>query len=578
MKIVARAQDIPDGNPVPGVQASVTRQSDGVTVATGSTDADGFVALTANGAPGNVWIDYLRGTDRFRDDSRSMRPYGAFSPYEFQQAVADIIGDGVVPYGKGFAISVGTGSITLDTGAAVLNGALGVWYTSTTLTVSNGSRACAVLYSGTGQLSLVDVAAASLTSNHLPLYTYSVSGGTITAVTNVSTPILEGIVSRKPTLQSVVRSAVGSTSNSSGEASGNEITFNLETGKTYNIKASASVISRATAGAIAIEIDGNLSSYAANGGDITTTITNSHTRNKTGGSCTVRLYERSDTSLAGWVGEYQFGSPGSGTNQFNSPYDIAFSSGGTAVYVADYSNNRVVYLTYAGGVLTWVKTRGVPAKAVCTDSSGNVYIVYVAGSTSYVCKMDATLTNITHNVVVSLDGNSYGIATDNTYLYITNPSAGTILKLRSSDLGSVATQAGWGPVYGIEYLGGHLYLTQSDGRVYRGSPTTLVTTATLIGTTGSAVYGIATDGTNLFIASADNQIRKISTSGTLLDTFGSYGSGAEQLNTPRGITVDSSGDVWVADTGNNRLQRFDLTTASFTYDSAVLFAQAIPRG
>ena len=39
--------------------------------------------------------------------------------------------------------------------------------------------------------------------------------------------------------------------------------------------------------------------------------------------------------------------------------------------------------------------------------------------------------------------------------------------------------------------------------------------------------------------------------------FGEQGSEAEQLSTPRGIAVDATGNVYVADEGNNRVDKFD---------------------
>jgi RHS repeat-associated protein len=41
--------------------------------------------------------------------------------------------------------------------------------------------------------------------------------------------------------------------------------------------------------------------------------------------------------------------------------------------------------------------------------------------------------------------------------------------------------------------------------------------------------------------------------------FGKEGSGSGQLKKPMGIAVDSSGDVWVADTGNDRIDKFSPT-------------------
>lgn len=42
-----------------------------------------------------------------------------------------------------------------------------------------------------------------------------------------------------------------------------------------------------------------------------------------------------------------------------------------------------------------------------------------------------------------------------------------------------------------------------------------------------------------------------------LDAFGGPGSGEGELKEPRGIAIGANGDVWVADTGNNRVEKFD---------------------
>ena len=47
-----------------------------------------------------------------------------------------------------------------------------------------------------------------------------------------------------------------------------------------------------------------------------------------------------------------------------------------------------------------------------------------------------------------------------------------------------------------------------------------------------------------------------------LGQFGSQGSGAGQFQTPVGVAVDqASGDVYVADSGNARVQKFSATGA-----------------
>jgi sugar lactone lactonase YvrE len=583
VKIVALTQDIPESNRLPGVRGTVTRQDDGQVVATAVSDVDGKIELTANGAPGNVSITYLRGTDQFRDDSRSMRPFGAFSPAEFQQAVDDLIGDGVVPYGEQFAISTAGGTATVGTGAAVINGVLGVWYTSTTLTPADGARACAIAYTGTGVMTLVDVAAASLTADHLALYTYTVSAGTIASVSNVMTPILEGIVVKKPTLQSVVRAATGDTSNASGEASGNEITFTLASGVAYDIEATASVISRATAGAIAIEIDGNLSSYAANGGDITTTITNGHTRNKTGGSCLIKLYERSDTALTSIVNDLTFGSFGTGNDNFNFPQQVAVDSSGN-VYIADYNNGRLKKHNSSGTYVGSITGLSTPT-GVAVDSSGNIYTLEYGGGGGN------TLNKYNSSLVLQWTGPffSYGqhAATNSTTVFVTQITSDKVFGVPCST--GVYGGLNWGST------------GSGDGQF-------------------NTPVGIATDGTYVYVADYGNKrIQKFTTAGVFVAKWGTSGSGngqflqpagvaispvtgnilvtdtgrddiqeftsagtfvqilAASLNNPTGIAINSTGSAYVTDTGNNRVKRYTTVASSFTYDSAVLFARAIPR-
>ena len=46
---------------------------------------------------------------------------------------------------------------------------------------------------------------------------------------------------------------------------------------------------------------------------------------------------------------------------------------------------------------------------------------------------------------------------------------------------------------------------------------------------------------------------------SFVGSFGGAGSGAGQLNSPRGVAVDTLGNVWVTDRGNNRVDEFSAT-------------------
>jgi len=110
---------------------------------------------------------------------------------------------------------------------------------------------------------------------------------------------------------------------------------------------------------------------------------------------------------------------------------------------------------------------------------------------------------------------------------------------------------------------GHVYV--GDGhtnciRVFDPSGTLLDTW----GTTGQRAgeldgpSGIAFDGEdNLYIVDHQhNRIQKFTKEGRFLSGFGSAGHGDGQFNLPWGLTVDAQGEIYVADWRNDRIQRF----------------------
>ena len=71
--------------------------------------------------------------------------------------------------------------------------------------------------------------------------------------------------------------------------------------------------------------------------------------------------------------------------------------------------------------------------------------------------------------------------------------------------------------------------------------------------------GIAVDSAgNIYVADTNNhRITVYAPSGEPLRTIGSYGAGEGQFNEPRGIAVDSDGNIYVADTWNARVVKLD---------------------
>jgi glucose/arabinose dehydrogenase/streptogramin lyase len=74
----------------------------------------------------------------------------------------------------------------------------------------------------------------------------------------------------------------------------------------------------------------------------------------------------------------------------------------------------------------------------------------------------------------------------------------------------------------------------------------------------NAPEGIAVDrkGNVYVVDTGNNRIQKFSGNGTFLGKFGSFGANDASFDAPEGIAVDQQGNVYVVDTGNNRIQKF----------------------
>jgi len=71
--------------------------------------------------------------------------------------------------------------------------------------------------------------------------------------------------------------------------------------------------------------------------------------------------------------------------------------------------------------------------------------------------------------------------------------------------------------------------------------------------------GLAIDSSgNIYVADAgNNRVQKFDSSGNYISQFGSVGSDNGQFNGPYGIAIDSSNNIYVTDTNNFRVQKFD---------------------
>jgi sugar lactone lactonase YvrE len=285
--------------------------------------------------------------------------------------------------------------------------------------------------------------------------------------------------------------------------------------------------------------------------------------------------------------------------------------GGDNVYVADCGNSTIRKITPAGGVSTLAGTAGVVGSSdgtaaaarlaaplgLAVDAAGNVYVAdalayptAVSGNTIRMITPGGVVTTIagTPGAIGSTDGAGSaarfnvpsGVAVDGFgNVYVADNYNNMIRKIAPG--GVVTTLAGTDAQFNSPSSlacdgAGNVYVVDAGNNTIRTiNPAGVV--ATLAGTpvvTGFAdgvdaaarfnlPNGIATDGAgDIFVADTGNHtIRKVAPSGsvsTFAGAAGQHGSSdgsAATFFNPSGVAVDSSGNVYVADSFNQTIRK-----------------------
>ncbi|TAE23523.1 MAG: hypothetical protein EAZ91_22060 [Cytophagales bacterium] len=259
------------------------------------------------------------------------------------------------------------------------------------------------------------------------------------------------------------------------------------------------------------------------------------------------------------------GSPTSGTaaNQLDLPHSV-FVDGAGYVYVADFRNDRV---------------QKFPPNSTSTTNGSTVAGTGTSGSAP---------NQLTRPTCVFVDREGYIYVADlSNYRIQKFPPNSTAGTAGSTVAGTGTSGSGANELDGIYGLfvdtGGYIYVTDNNNnRIQKFPPTSTAGTAgsTVAGgpTSGSAAnelnspFGVYVDGAdNIYVAdSRNNRIQKFpptSTAGTNGSTVAGgngVGSDANQLKAPLGVCVDGSGNLLVADFNNHRIQQFPPNSTSST--------------
>jgi sugar lactone lactonase YvrE len=271
------------------------------------------------------------------------------------------------------------------------------------------------------------------------------------------------------------------------------------------------------------------------------------------------------------------------TAQFNNPQGVAIDFQGN-IYVADTGNSLIRIITsdgninlFAGNVAFgqptygWTGDGGLAIGAqlqlpvgIAVDGAGNLYIadsannairkVTTDGNINTIAGLGPTAPGFSGDAAVATAANLDGpldVAVDsNNNVYIADTNNANVRKITSD--GNINTVAG-----STAIVSGAV--TVNFG--YSGDGAAAIS-AELAGPAGVAVDSSG----NIYIATyADNRIRKVASSGGNISTiagnsgYGFAGDGgpatSSQLSAPRGICLDSAGNLYLADRWNNRIRK-----------------------
>ena len=323
------------------------------------------------------------------------------------------------------------------------------------------------------------------------------------------------------------------------------------------------------------------------------------------------------TTVAGNGTLGYFGDGGPATSAALSlPVGVTLDNAGN-LYIADQANWRIREVS-GGNIGTIVGSTfgdSAPAvfgslntpNAVAKDKNGNVYVADTGHNSVRKIAADGTITTLagTGGAGYSGDGGPAvsaqlnqprGVATDTSGAVYISDSGNSRIRIVAAD-GMIATVAGsgtagysgdGGPAAQAQLRGpsgmavdsrGNFYLADSGNNVIRKvSATGTITTVAGNGTFGYAGDGgpataaelslpsaIAVDSVgSLYIADSNNSVvRKVDTNGTITTVAGNGVSGysgdggsatSAQFSSPLGVAVDSAGDLYIADAGNNRIR------------------------
>lgn len=269
------------------------------------------------------------------------------------------------------------------------------------------------------------------------------------------------------------------------------------------------------------------------------------------------------------------------TTPFHYPFGVAVDAKEN-VYVADTGNNKIEKLAPDGHMLLSWPVNGLPVAApggIAGGRDGNIYVANAAGATVDVYapdgrrlarwgekgtapgQFDAPL-----SIAVAPTGEVYIADSDNNRVQKLS-AAGAVLAVwggpEQRGAGAAQFNTPGGVAVGAD---GAVYIADSgNGRIVVRSPAGQILRSFAVPfPSGSALpwpqyVAIAPDGSIYVVASGDHLL-KLSPTGSLLAAWGGTGTAPGEFQGLVGIALDGTGNLFAADSRNERIQKLDLST------------------
>jgi len=260
----------------------------------------------------------------------------------------------------------------------------------------------------------------------------------------------------------------------------------------------------------------------------------------------------------------------------NAPYGVCLDSSGSVVYVAESNGHRIRKININTGIITTIAGTGTAGYSgdggsatsamintpygIWPNSSGDIYFADL--NNARIRKVDINtgiITTVAGTGTVGYSGDGgpsasaklnspWGICIDNTgNIYI-------------ADTGNIRVRMIWNAASNTTYTQGNIYTVAGNGGSSYSGEGGLATAASL-----GSLWGVCTDSAGkVYIAGyLTNSIRVFSLGGNITTIAGTGIAGfsgdggpatSAKLNAPRLVFADNSRDIYISDTGNNRIR------------------------